>query len=169
MPGFQPRDILRILEEYRVRYIVIGNLGGTLYGSPLVTRDIDICPARSDQNLAALAAALRAMDARIRAPDVPKGLPFACDAAFLEQVALLNLITQFGELDLAFEPAGTGGYDDLSPRAVAIALHDGLCPRVAALEDIIRSKEAANREKDRLALPTLRLLLETRRRGPSNA
>jgi hypothetical protein len=31
---------------------------------------------------------------------------------------------------------------------------------VAALEDIIRSKEAANREKDRLALPTLRLLLK---------
>jgi hypothetical protein len=30
---------------------------------------------------------------------------------------------------------------------------------VAALEDIIRSKEAANREKDRQALPTLRLLL----------
>jgi len=31
---------------------------------------------------------------------------------------------------------------------------------IAALEDVIREKEAANREKDRLALPTLRLLLE---------
>ena len=28
---------------------------------------------------------------------------------------------------------------------------------VAALDDIIRSKEAANREKDRAVLPTLRL------------
>jgi hypothetical protein len=37
---------------------------------------------------------------------------------------------------------------------------------VAALEDIIRSKEAANREKDRQALPTLRSLLEKRRAGP---
>ena len=33
-------------------------------------------------------------------------------------------------------------------------------------EDIIRSKEAANREKDRLALPTLRLLLQKRRSEP---
>ena len=29
--------------------------------------------------------------------------------------------------------------------------------RVASLDDIIRSKEAANREKDRAVLPTLRL------------
>jgi hypothetical protein len=36
--------------------------------------------------------------------------------------------------------------------------------RVAALEDIIRSKEAANRDKDRQALPTLRLLLEKARK-----
>jgi hypothetical protein len=31
---------------------------------------------------------------------------------------------------------------------------------VAALEDIVRSKEAANREKDRVVLPALRRLLE---------
>jgi hypothetical protein len=36
---------------------------------------------------------------------------------------------------------------------------------VAALEDVIRSKEAANRPKDLAALPVLRTLLaETRRR-----
>ena len=31
---------------------------------------------------------------------------------------------------------------------------------VASLADVIRSKEAANRPKDQIALPTLRLLLE---------
>jgi hypothetical protein len=31
---------------------------------------------------------------------------------------------------------------------------------VASLEDVIRSKEAANREKDRQALPRLRRLLD---------
>jgi hypothetical protein len=48
----------------------------------------------------------------------------------------------------------------LSRRAVRIELQDGTTAIVASLEDIIRSKEAANREKDRLALPTLRLLLQ---------
>lgn len=40
----------------------------------------------------------------------------------------------------------------------------------AALEDIIRSKEAANREKDKMTLPTLRLLLlkkRERENGPA--
>ena len=42
-------------------------------------------------------------------------------------------------------------------------LGDGVVVPGAALEDIIRSKEAANRDKDRQPLPTLRLLLEKQR------
>ena len=160
MAPFQPREILRVLAAQRVRYVVIGNMGGTLYGSPLVTTDIDICPASDDQNLQALAGALRQMDARIRASDAPQGLPFACDAAFLSRVRMLNLTTRFGDIDIALEPSGTTGYADLHQRAVQIELNDGTSAQIAALEDIIRSKEAANREKDRLALPTLRLLLQ---------
>jgi hypothetical protein len=41
----------------------------------------------------------------------------------------------------------------------AVLLDDVIVP-VASLADVIRSKEAAGRERDRAALPTLRLLLE---------
>ncbi len=160
MPQFQPEEMLRTLERHEVRYVLIGGMAATLHGSPLPTRDADICPAADPQNLEALAAGLREMGARIRTQDAPAGLPFACDAVFLRQMKLLNLTTRFGDLDLSFEPSGTGGYDQLSPRAVRYDLGDGLLIPVAALEDIIRSKEAANREKDRQALPTLRLLLQ---------
>ena len=160
MPRFQPEEMLRRLEGQGVRYLVIGGVGATLHGSPLPTRDADICPARDTPNLDSLALALREMGARIRTPDAAEGLPFSCDTAFLRQMKLLNLITRFGDLDLSFEPSGTAGYEDLAPRAVVYDLGEGLLVRVAALADIIRSKEAANREKDRQALPTLRLLLE---------
>lgn len=160
MAVFQPREILHVLNTHRVNYILIGNLGATLYGSPLVTTDADICPSREQENLIALAAALSEMGARIRTADVPEGLPFECDAAFLGQMKMVNLVTRFGDVDLSFEPSGTGGYEDLAARAIRIELRDGVSASIAALEDIIRSKEAANREKDRLALPTLRLLLE---------
>ena len=156
---FEPRELFRILNAHGVRYVVIGNLGATLYGSPLATYDADICPAGDRENLDALAAALRAMRAGIRAPGAPEGLPFACDAAFLAQMKMVNLVTPLGDLDLSFEPSGTGGYAELSRRSVVVVLRDDLHVPVAALEDIIRSKEAANREKDRLVLPTLRLLL----------
>jgi hypothetical protein len=162
VPRFQPEEILRTLERHSVRYVIIGGVGSTLHGSPLPTRDTDICPAADDPNLRALASALRHLDARIRTPDAPDGLVFSCDEAFLRQMKLLNLITRFGDLDLSFEPAGTSGYAQLSARAVEYDLGDGLRVPVAALEDIIRSKEAANREKDRQALPTLRQLLRKR-------
>ena len=160
MAVFQPREIFRVLGAHGVKYVVIGNLGGTLYGSPLVTTDADLCPSQDELNLVALAAALKEMSARIRTPDAPEGIPFACDATFLRQMKMVNLTTRFGDVDLSFEPSGTGGYEVLSRRAVRIDLRDGLSTSVASLEDIIRSKEAANREKDRLALPTLRLLLQ---------
>jgi hypothetical protein len=170
VPRLQPEEILRILERHRVRYVVIGGVGATLHGSPLPTHDTDICPARDSSNLDALAAALRDLGARIRTPGVPDGLPFACDAAFLRQMNLLNLTTSFGDLDLSFEPSGTQGYEDLARRAAPCDLGGGLVVSLASLEDIIRSKEAANREKDKMTLPTLRLLLQKRRereKGPA--
>jgi hypothetical protein len=163
MAVLRPREMFRVLHVHGVKYIVIGNFGATLHGSPLMTRDLDICPSRDEDNLAVLAAALTEMAARIRAAEAPEGIPFACDAAFLRQMRIVNLTTRFGDLDIAFEPAGTGGYEDLRPRAVRVEFQDGLVTEIASLKDIIRSKEAANREKDRLALPTLRLLLEKSR------
>lgn len=160
MAVLQPREIFRILGAHGVKYVVIGNLGGTLYGSPLVTNDLDVCPSQDEQNLVALAAALAEMNARIRTPDTPEGIPFTCDATFLRQMRMVNLTTRFGDVALSFEPSGTLGYDDLTRRAVRIDLRDGISANIASLEDIIRSKEAANREEDRLALPTLRLLLQ---------
>jgi pantothenate synthetase len=58
-----------------------------------------------------------------------------------------------------FLPAGTRGYDDLrnGARRERIA---GVTVAVAALADVIRSKEAANREKDNMQLPVLRRTLE---------
>jgi len=156
--------MLRALNARGVRYAVIGNLAGTFHGSPLRTGDADLCPARDGDNLERLAAALRDLGARIRTPDVPAGLAFACDAAFLAQMQMLNLITRFGDLDLSFVPSGTAGYEDLKRRVVNYDLGEGLIAPVAALEDVIRSKEAANREKDRAALPTLRALLQRKRR-----
>ncbi|HEX7671675.1 MAG TPA: hypothetical protein VF395_18910 [Polyangiaceae bacterium] len=55
---------------------------------------------------------------------------------------------------------------DLVVRARPLEIAENLAPPIAALEDVIRSKEAANRPKDVAVLPTLRTLLaEIRNRG----
>jgi hypothetical protein len=158
--SFQPAEILAALERHRVRYVVIGGLAAALHGSPVMTTDADICPARDRENLERLASALNELRARIRAPGVPGGLAFACDATFLSRIEVaLNMTTRYGDLDVSIVPSGTGGFDDLRQQAVTIALM-GHPVIVASLEDVIRSKEAANRPKDQAALPTLRLLLQ---------
>ena len=150
--SFQPAEIIAALERHGVRYVVIGGLAATLHGSPLMTTDADICPAREEENLERLARALLELRVRIRAPRVPEGLAFACDAAFLSRIEVaLNLTTRFGDLDLSILPSGTSGFEDLRPRAVMVSLM-GHPVAVASIADIIRSKEAA--------LPALRLLLE---------
>ena len=149
-------EIVSALERHNVRYVVIGGLGAVLHGSPIVTQDADICPARDRENLDRLAAALRELKARLRTSGAPEGIPFPVDGTFLSNVQLLNLTTAFGDLDLAYEPAGTTGYGDLVRNAVVYEIAGRRVP-VASLDDIIRSKEAANREKDRAVLPTLRL------------
>lgn len=156
---FDPEALLRTLEAHEVRYVLIGGLAATLYGSPHVTIDVDITPDRDRDNLAALARALEELDARVRTEGVPGGLAFDRSAEMLSRVEVLNLATRFGDLDLTFVPAGTGGYEDLRRRAIELEIRD-VRVTVAALADVIRSKEAAGREKDRLTLPTLRRLLE---------
>jgi hypothetical protein len=157
--SFDPEAILRTLARHRVAYVLIGGLAASLHGSPHVTTDVDITPERSPDNLARLAAALVELDARIRSEGEPDGLPFDRSPRLLERTSLLNLTTRHGDLDLSFEPAGTAGYGDLKRSAVEIRIRRTRVA-VASLADVIRSKEAAGREKDRLTLPTLRRLLE---------
>ena len=165
MTLLQPDELFECLGRHGVRYVLIGGLACVLHGSPLPTVDADICPANDDDNLSRLAAALADLEARIRTPDAPSGVPFPRDAAFLSGVNLLNLITRAGDLDIAFTPAGTSGYADLASRATNIIVRKSTIP-VASLEDVIRSKTAANRPKDRRTLPVLHQLLEEiRKRG----
>ncbi len=163
MPRFQPEEIFRVLARHRVEYVLIGGLAATLHGSNLRTGDADICPAREQDNLDRLAAALSDIGARIRTPDAPEGLPFACHGEFLARIQILNLTTRFGDFDISFQPSGTSGYKDLRQGLEEYDL-DGLVVPVASLEDVIRSKEAAGRAKDLEQLPTLRFLLQEKRR-----
>lgn len=159
LPRFRPLQALATLARHQVDYVLIGGLAATLQGSPLTTGDADICPSPTQDNLVRLTAALRDLEARVYAADTARGLKFDIAPETLVQAQVWNLITDAGRLDISWVPSGTRGYNDLRQDAVAYELDDFVV-RVASLADVIRSKEAAGRERDRAALPTLRLLLE---------
>ena len=161
--AFDPETLLAALHREEVRFVLIGGMAAVLHGDPGVTLDLDIAPASDPQNLSRLAAVLRSLDARIRTEEAPEGLPLDCSPEFLEKLgpgAILNLTTRAGALDIAFVPAGTAGYGDLKRDAVRLETSPGVLTLVASLPDVIRSKSAADREKDRRALPRLYRLLE---------
>jgi hypothetical protein len=158
--SYDPEGLLATLNRHDVRYVVLGGLAAVIHGSALPTEDVDVSPERSEANLERLAVALRELGARLRTDREPDGVEFPCDAAFLAaQPTLVNLITDFGDLDLVFAPAGfPGGFDDLVAGAVELDVADGGPTLVAALDDVIAAKRAAGRTKDLASLPHLEAL-----------
>ena len=163
MNEFRPEEIVRVLHEHGVRYVLIGGLAASLHGAATPTFDVDITPATNDDNMARLSAALDALGARVRVDGVPEGVPFRHDAKSLRELTTLNLVTAYGNLDITNEPTGIALYEDWAVNAIEIAWHDTPVA-VAALADVVTSKEAAGRDKDKAQLPLLRSLLARLRR-----
>jgi hypothetical protein len=162
MAEFDPVGALRVLIERRVNFLVIGGIAARLRGAPLLTQDIDVTPSPDRANLERLAQALKDLEARLRTAPEPNGVPFPFDPALLQSTSVWTLVTKYGDLDLVMAPSGTGGYQDLIRDAdeMLVAVDPELKVNVASLADVIRSKEAAGREKDRATLPLLRRTLE---------
>ena len=154
-PDFSPELILGVLARHRVHLVLIGGFAAVIHGSPYVTTDVDIVPDADAENLDRLSAALHELNARVWTSAEPEGIPFDHDAASLAAVRVWNLVTDFGHLDLTFEPSGTTGYAAVARDAIHLTIL-GADVDVASLADVIRSKEAAGRDKDRLVLPVLR-------------
>lgn len=156
MTSFDPVRVIEVLADHGVEFVIIGGFAAELYGAPIpATQDVDVTPSASPENLIRLSAALDDLGARIRVDAEPEGFVFAHDAASLSRARMWNLTCPTGSFDVTFVPSGTTGYDDLVRSASILRVHDRPVA-VAALADIIRSKEAAGRPKDLATLPALK-------------
>ncbi len=166
-PLLRARTILETLAHHEVEYVLIGGVAERLWGSPRATDDIDICPAGDRENRRRLAAALNELGARFRPPGLEEGYPAPepwSEASF-PRFASLALVTEYGWLDVWFRPDGTNGYGELREHAGAVEIGP-IQVKLASLDDIIRSKEAAGGTRYLTHLPLLRELREQRRNLP---
>ena len=155
------KKILQMLIAADVKFILVGAYAAIARGSQQRTEDLDICYERTPANYKRLTEVLRPLHAK--PIDLPPELKVSFDESSLSQGTNFTLRTDEGRLDLLGELSGVGGYKELLDESTLVEYSDVKC-RVASLEQIIRSKEAANRPKDRLALPELRALLELQKR-----
>ena len=158
------RKIYQVLNSLGVEYVVIGGMAQTLQGLVIKTDDVDICPARDEDNLTRLAQALVKLEATEWDPHKGEEVDRVWTPELLRVDTLWILRTQHGPLDLLFEPAGTDGYASLSQDADVKKVGRMEVP-VASIESIIEMKEAARRPKDRehlLLLYRLRDMMDKR-------
>jgi len=143
--------------------VLIGGLAATLQGSAVATFDLDLAPEQSRENYRRLAAALTEVGAvRTTDPDAPMTTPSADDFVYLVE----SFVSPIGYVDVFREAQAVGGFDQLTRRANHIDVA-GVEILVADLADIIASKEAADRPKDRAQLPLLYALRDERKgEGP---
>jgi hypothetical protein len=165
-PPLRASAIVEVLNRHGVRYVVIGAYAAIAQQAPIrATRDIDVTPDASADNLERLSAALKELGARIRTDRVLEGLPFDHDGRSLGASSGWNLICAHGEFDISFWPSGfETGYAELEPNARRVRV-DSVEVMVADIEDVIRSKETAGRPKDIQVLPVLyRFVRDTKER-----
>jgi hypothetical protein len=138
----QAQEIRDVFARHGVRYLFIGKSGAIILGYPDTTQDADIFPERSPTNGRALVAGLRELGFGLsddEAAEIERGKDF------------VQLKNGPFDLDLIFAPDGIERFDDAWRRRVMV---EGF--PVCHPDDIIASKVAANRAKDRESLGRLR-------------
>jgi hypothetical protein len=138
----QAQEIRDIFAQHGVRYLFIGKSGAILLGFPDTTQDADLFPERTAENGRRLVSALRQLGFALtesQAAEVERGKDF------------IQLKKGPFDLDLVFAPDGIERFADAWERRVEI---EGF--PVCHIDDIIASKAASNRARDREVLPRLR-------------
>jgi hypothetical protein len=156
---FDPRPILGVLARHEVRFVVIGGIAAWLQGSTTITNDFDICYARDRENLKRLAAALSEVKATLRG--VRERISFLLDARALKAGRNFTFDTTYGPFDCLGEAGGGFDFEQLRRNADRMDLV-GTTVWVASLDDLIRMKRAAGRNKDLIEIENLSALREVR-------
>jgi hypothetical protein len=142
----QAEEIREAFLRHHVRYLFLGKSGAILLGFPDTTQDADIYLERSPENGRSAAAALRDLGFEL-SDDLTAQIERCKDFVQLKNGPF--------DIDLIFAPDGIERFEVAWQRHVDV---EGF--PVCHLDDIIASKEATGRVKDRESLPRLKAFRE---------
>jgi len=146
-------SVVAALAEVRLEAILIGNAAAAIQGAPVTTVDFDFMFRATPVNLAKLKKFARRMDAVILRPYYPMS-------------ALFRVMNDDRGLQADFMPAihGVKSFNSLRSRAGKIK-SGGHDLWIASLADIIASKRAAARPRDRAVLDILEKTLREKNKS----
>src|SRR4051794_23586507 len=112
----EPLDLLRLLRDGGVEFIVIGGVAALAHGGCVPTEDLDLCAPLTHENCIRIIRALEDLHPRWRTrPDLPVIVP---DHPFLKGLKNMYLRTDAGPLDVLGEVPEVCSYEELAGRAI---------------------------------------------------
>lgn len=141
--------VLRALHEHRLDAVLIGNAAAAMHGAPVTTLDFDFMFRDTPTNLRKLKAVAADLRAMVLRPYYPMS-------------RLYRVVDDDTGLQADFMPLihGVRSFEGLRARST-ISDVEGLPLRIASLDDIIASKKAAGRDRDKAVLPILEKTLKS--------
>ena len=139
--------VARVLVHRRLDAVLIGNAAAAIQGSPVTTLDLDFMFRKTATNLAKLKRVADDLGAMVLRSFYPAS-----------QLYRVTRDRDGLQLDFMAKIDGIRSFESLRGRASIVRFGEHEL-RVAALADIIRSKERAGREQDLAVLPVLRRTL----------
>jgi hypothetical protein len=141
-------EVARALRKVKLEAVLIGNAAAALQGAPVTTVDLDFCFRKTPQNLRKIRALATTLRGTVMQPFYPAS-----------QLYRLHRDDDGLQVDFMARIAGIRSFEGLFARSTKIEL-GGATLHVASLSDIIKSKRAANRPRDRAVLEVLELARE---------
>jgi len=161
MASLQPRDVIRVLLDAEVEFVVIGGIAAIAHGVSYVTRDFDAVVPLSVENCRRILAALAPYSPRFYQAH---GKPAVTRTAEeLSEFRNLYLETSLGIVDLLGSLPPIGDYSAAAAAAVPMVLEGRTC-RVLSLDDLIAVKAFVGRPKDKAVEVELRAIRERLKR-----
>jgi predicted nucleotidyltransferase len=155
------RELLERLTDADVRFVLVGGLAVNAWGYLRATRDVDVVPDPSAENLAKLDALLTRLGGKV---DVG-GRLLGSEAipAFLKTGDRTLVVTDLGRVDVLQGLPQVPTFAVLDAEASDVDI-DGLRVRVCSLEHLLAMKRASERPRDRDDLEALEAAQEDEHR-----
>jgi hypothetical protein len=139
------RDLLNIMEKFKVRYLVVGGYAVMKYTEPRFTKDLDLWIAVDEENSKAVYKALKEFGAPL------KGLS---EKDFAEKGYFYQMGNPPFRLDIMMSIPGVE-FEDAWKQHEDVKINELIIPFISKV-DLIKAKEASGRPQDLLDAENLK-------------
>lgn len=160
-PQLRLRLLLQRLREAEIDFVLVGGLAVNAWGYLRATRDVDLVPDPSSENLARLDTLLVELGGRVEVGD--RLLESSAIRTFLRTGDRTLVLTELGRIDVLQGLPQVPPFAALDEGSTEVDL-DGLIVKVCSLDDLLAMKRASDRPRDRDDLEALEAAREGR--GP---